>query len=363
MTPPDKNMPESSKKRYDWIDILKFLSIWGVYMMHSKAYGHAADTITISILEAFFFVSGFFFLKGCTEKFLPFVMKKFKQLMLPYYFFLLIYFIPMAYDTASRHPDLTKCILQGICAIRDKVFVAALWFLPCLFVLSIIVYILKKITDRIAGRFSLFLLLLLSIAAHAGASQLQQIFAKYIPQLPGVPFSVDWALYFMFYFILGAILFPKLKDLSFAENPPYVRRIFWIPGIAAMIFLFLGIAQHPAFWFYSQLTAQHTLYPLVIAIKSMILVYAMICLSKILENCKLFADMGRQTLLLCCTEQLSVLLLTTAVNLLGLKVNLYTPLAAWIWTFGCMYLSCKILIPFFSANFPLICGLPPEKGN
>ena len=79
-------------------------------------------------------------------------------------------------------------------------------------------------------------------------------------------------------------------------------------------------------------------------------------MSRLLENLRMPAEVGRWTLLLCGTEQLSSLLLRSFAEMLGLHVRLTTPMDAVLWGTVCLLFSAYVLIPGLVNAFPFLNG-------
>lgn len=338
-----------TKPRYAWVDILKFLGIWMVYIQHTKCSGHLMGVIP-AVLPLFFFASGFFIEHKIDEPFLKFAWEKFRQLMFPYYFFLLLFFVPM-WLVPGYHPDLEKCLLQGLLGMRDKIFVAALWFLPCLLLMFLLYYILRRITRRLS-RWNGRLAMLLAGILFWGIS------VPLMPKLPyGLPFSADWALRYFLFFVLGAMLFPVLKDFKYQTAFRPVRLAVLVTGIAAVFLLVCGAANQKYFWLlYPPAGSSRLLIDCVALGREFLLVYAFLIVARLLENLQKPAEIGKLTLLLCGTEQLSSLLLRSFAEMLGLHVRLTTPMDAVLWGTVCLLFSAYALIPGLVNAFPFLNG-------
>ncbi len=337
------------KPRYAWIDVLKFLGIWMVYIQHTKCSGHLMGVIP-AVLPLFFFASGFFIEHKMDKPFLSFAWEKFRQLMFPYYFFLLLFFVPM-WLVPGYHPDLEKCVLQGLLGMRDRVFVAALWFLPCLLLMLLLYYVLRRSTRNLSRRNGRLVMLLAGFL-------LWGVSLVLIPRLPcSLPFSAEWALRYFLFFVLGAILFPFLKDFKYQTASRPVRLTVLVTGIAAVFLLVCGVANQKYFWrLYPPAGATRLLIDCVAFGRDFLLFYAFLIVSRLLENLRMPAEVGRWTLLLCGTEQLSSLLLRSFAEMLGLHVRLTTPMDAVLWGTVCLLFSAYVLIPGLVNAFPFLNG-------
>lgn len=350
-----------TKPRYAWIDLLKFLGIWMVYIQHTKCSGHLMGVIP-AVLPLFFFASGFFIDHKMDEPFWKFTWEKFRQLMFPYYFFLLIFFIPM-WLVPGYHPGVEKCLLQGLLGMRDRVFVAALWFLPCLLVMLLLYYVMRRLTRNLSQRNGRMVMLLAGILFWGVSLSL-------IPRLSpyGLPFNAEWALRYFLFFALGAILFPVLKDFRYQTASLPVRLTVLVTGTAAVFLLICGVTNQKYFWLLFPPAGTSGLLVDCAALgRDFLLLYAFLIVSRLLENLRIPAEIGKWTLLLCGTEQLSSLLLRSSAEMLGLSVRLTTPMDAVLWGTVCLLFSAYVLIPGLVNAFPFLNGgkrisraLPPS---
>lgn len=110
--------------------------------------------------------------------------------------------------------DLVVAVFMGV---RTKTAAAALWFLPCLFVISIGHYLLKKLL-----RWE-WLVVLVGLGFYVAT----EIGIPYRPVgEPRMFFGIDSAMCYILYYALGAALFPYLKDFHFCSLKPWAKALF-----------------------------------------------------------------------------------------------------------------------------------------
>lgn len=138
------------KGRIDWVDALRGFAIILVFL------GHVGTPAPLKIwlysfhLPLFFFLSGYVFNVRDEEKFLGFLKRKIKRIIVPMigFFLLIIAFNTLYYclllksrSFKSQINLLIGVVIQG----KSGAYLTLLWFLPCLFITSIILYIIIRI--------------------------------------------------------------------------------------------------------------------------------------------------------------------------------------------------------------------------
>lgn len=128
-----------TNKRIDWIDVLRFLGIFAIYLGHlGNQAGYFYPFVFRYQVPLFFFISGAMevFTKTDTT-FVQYFRKKSKAIVLPYFYFGLVSIVLIFLSGNATVATITKTALQYLLGIRNQLFAPALWFLPCLFVISI----------------------------------------------------------------------------------------------------------------------------------------------------------------------------------------------------------------------------------
>ena len=135
-----------STTRIAYIDVLKFIAIYLVFV------GHMGRTYLNSYIWSFhmplfFFVSGML-LKNNKSSLLESILHKFKAYMIPYYFFAALATLVVVLDKnksltqiSVSLSDIGHYVQSFLYASRNGLpFAGSLWFLPALFLLSILMY-------------------------------------------------------------------------------------------------------------------------------------------------------------------------------------------------------------------------------
>lgn len=136
--------------RVTWLDMLKGIGIFFVVLGHAPIDLWLKSYIFSFHMPLFFFASGYLFDGAKYARFKDFFKRKFKTLMLPYIYFsaisIALYVFFARFGQTKSAIDFKEIFLQFIIAKRNYIsFNKALWFLPALFLVCIIYYLLKKL--------------------------------------------------------------------------------------------------------------------------------------------------------------------------------------------------------------------------
>lgn len=197
---------EIDNKRIKYIDVLRGVAMILVLIGHNDT--SLTNYIYSFHMPVFFFISGLTF-KNYSSTFKEFIKKRFKSLMIPYFTLaLLLYFfwIPLMHfqgivlykeDIIRNFIGIFYC--QGI---ANMAWGLQLWFLPCLFVTSIVFYFIARINQR-------FLMLILIILTSGIGFLLTDVFkTKFL-------WSFDIALVGVLFYGVGFLLKGKLNAYRF----------------------------------------------------------------------------------------------------------------------------------------------------
>lgn len=145
--------------RIEWLDILRGFMMYFVIYGHVTEWDDAIDYIYSFHMPVFFLISGITSRFGRETSALRFIWKKFFGLMVPY-FILNLYVVPLR----KWLEFIGECNLQsvsdqilGILFSNSntgyKMASNTLWFLPCLFLTSVLFFLLRRTAARIAEKF------------------------------------------------------------------------------------------------------------------------------------------------------------------------------------------------------------------
>lgn len=144
-------------KRIRWIDVAKGYGIFLIVL------GHILTTGTLRRLIFAFHVPLFFILSGLTLntniRFKNFLVKKFKSLMIPYFTFSVISIVLFSF-MIKLMPSLSEqsgffnqlfVVLYGNSRPDIMKWNTPLWFLPCLFAVLVVVYVIERSMQNNVG--------------------------------------------------------------------------------------------------------------------------------------------------------------------------------------------------------------------
>jgi len=333
-------------KRLDWVDILKFLGILAVYLGHFGKYGGKSYAfVFIYHVPLFFFASGFFASKTKETNFWNFFLNKTKALILPYIFFSIINIILTSINANANAGAIIQMAKPYIYGVRNTI--GSLWFLPCIFVMTIGFYLLKRLVKNN------YIILVIALILYI----ITQTILPFRPNAtPKWFFNIDSAMYYFVYYALGNVLFNRINNFDYLKLS-FIKKIvficFSIFSIIFTAFAFVGKLQYiiPTEGLSKNVIMfLPILYAIIIIYFNIILAY---CISKTSFS-QLFASIGRETLILCGTEALIKLLVSNMFIMVGLSIHFSTPLIAYMYTMILLLISNKTVIPLVKGIFALI---------
>jgi len=128
------NRNDISDKRIPWVDVLKFLGIFAIYLGHfGEESGKLYPFVYTYHVPLFFFVSGFFADAKKGEKLFSFIVKKFRILMVPYFAFVALSVLIHLLQYDLMADQMLFEIRRYIFAVRNTLLHPSLWFFSCLF--------------------------------------------------------------------------------------------------------------------------------------------------------------------------------------------------------------------------------------
>ena len=151
LTNATKNIKENTivqSKRYDNIDVLKGLGIILVLLTHTNAALSWERFYTAFYMPLFFWASGYLYHNSPGKSFLN---KKIKTLIFPYLIAAVGYMV-LDFHRFGFSLTFTKKLLWGVFfyPTTDAMpgYGAALWFIPCLFVVEVSFWLLQNTIDK-----------------------------------------------------------------------------------------------------------------------------------------------------------------------------------------------------------------------
>ena len=329
-----------SRARYDWVDTLKFLGILFIYIGHfGESSGKLYNWVFQFHVPLFFFVSGFFFKIKQNTNLFEFSKDKIVKYIFPYFAFtILLLFANTIKYNYSFNDVLLQCklILFGV---RNTLQSGGAWFLPCLFVINLIYYMLNRLTNKKIILF--FLSLFLYFISIYVLPDNPAVFPSWI-------WNIDSALFYILYFCIGNISFNFIEDIKERKINTVVSKLLIISVIFFTIFLFffersfLGIFSIGKMYFLSDILI------------TLILILFNCFFAFLLEKVVLLKNIGKETMYLCLNEVFIKNIIIDLLSVLGFTVTLNNPLTTVVYSFLIMYINYKYLIPILKKIYTCI---------
>lgn len=337
------------RERIDWIDVLKFMGIYAVFMIHlGKDVGRMYDFAFVCF-PLFFFVSGFLAKPGKTLS--EVIRKRFRQLVLPYIFFAVLSMIFIIFSTEKDFMTYLGYLKQFVLGIRNQLYAPALWFLPCLFCVSIIFEILKRILKKDG------LVFLAAVGIYLCSVTL---FPNNPSVTPSWIFNLDSACYYLIVYVSGYV-FRKLSEKDKAGNFRYGVMLRGIGAIVLTIYALLLYMQKDILGLW--LSAIPGIALLLPVVKIILLIGFLIILAKLLAVFPTLAHLGSNTLWLCGNEFIVKQILKSAVSLLGWKIEITDVVSGTIYAVIAMCVVVYVLMPAEKVIYRRFCDIPEAIVN
>jgi len=312
------------KQRIDWLDTLKLLGIFYIYVGHfGKSAGPLYPFVFSFHVPLFFFISGLFAknIESAEDLFIT-LKKSFKQIVIPYFLFCIIsllYYLVRFQWSASTFIDSTINALMGV---RGHVFAESLWFLPCLFMVifyhALLSFALKNKWAVMAVSMAIFLWGM----------------PKAIISNPKYFFNTDSALCYLSYYSIGYCASSLLSFTSIKEKSTTFR-IICIPILISSLCVF-AITYFKGFdYFFKHIKLVEA--KVVIAFMLTCLLFVPNLFIAYILNNDTFASMGRSTIVFCGTEQKHSIL--SLISLVGLKLTFTNPMQTVMLSVFCLWIS------------------------
>ncbi len=320
------------RDRIKYLDLAKFIGIFCIYLGHM---GNLAGNAYHFVFT--FHVPLFFFLSGCTETlasnvpWYKYILKNVKTLLIPCYFFALVFLLVHSISINSHATILPNIIVMLKGCIRNQYF-GGLWFLTCLFVIKIAFFFIRKLLK--------FNLLVLVVCL--GLFVIAEMVIDPTPlAAPRMIYNVDSALYYIFFYALGYCCFDKIHCL-FALDRTYKKIVFASSGLVCFVYSALRFFGKNLLS-YININVITNLFCTLLG--PMLTIFLIFILSKLLEEVKIFEEIGENTLFLCGSEFVVRLLIPNFLQIFGLSLAISNPLAAYLYAFALLVVCNKTLVP------------------
>lgn len=333
------------KQRVECIDIFKLLGIVAIFCGHlGFETGRLHDFVFIYHVPLFFFASGIFAYQLEKLSFGQAVKKKCKQIMLPYVFFVIITMVMIILTTEEDFYTYLRYGKQFVVGIRNQMYASSLWFFSCLFCMSILFDILRRILKkRVLILLTCIVLYFVTIFVFPNRPDMQ----------PSWIFNIDSACHYMIYYAIGYVFHVKLIQENTIEaqvNEDKTQKtmkrevvlllgIILLTGYAVLIYLRKDIVGQ---LLCQTIPGMEYVYPV---LRVLLLIMFHIVLAKMLVGVGQLSAIGSQTLWLCGNEFVVKKILNAAADILGLEIKIASALTAILYAIVMILVICKLLLP------------------
>lgn len=297
-------------QRYNWLDVMKLIGIWLMYVTHYDGMGRYGMVGQYTLLGILFFASGFTAFRAEEKTWRNFAKEKFLRLMVPYFVFGVLVLAVRVFLFELTIGEMIQWMKGLLYGARNVCPVAAMWFLPCLFFMELYHETIRRLLKKPA--------LVWICAAVASAA------VKLIHEGAVLPWGMDMAARFWIYYAIGDAasllarsgwLYDNQHKLGWRLTAAvgvalswYVLYINFYYGLTYFPSLF-GVNE-PSYFVLSGITFLYECSGIACAFSAALL----------LQKSKLLCAMGRSTLVLCTTEQLVKILVPPALAAIGLTI-------------------------------------------
>ena len=321
------------KDRVKWIDVLKGFGIFTIYLLHyGNKGGRGADFVLTHNVPLFFLISGCVENLNRENNFVRYVIKKAKTILIPCLFFALVTVflevIQNGYGLGYIKGSLVL-IAKGI--VRNSFENTTLWFLTCLFSVQILFFLIQKLKYK-------SIMFLASGGLYYIAIRVLPVNPVYSPS---AFLNIDSALFYVLYYAIGYLIYPYVVKL-FELDTRKKKAIFVITGGFSLVFT-LGL------YFGENILANIELPTIVLAISPIgttcLMIWSYFVVARVFQDSNFFAEIGKNTLYLCGTENIVKKLCIILAPLLGFKIYTLYPLQTHMYVLFLLFVTNRYLVP------------------
>lgn len=282
----------------------------------------------------FFFISGLFYKRSeeiATS--LQIIKRSFIKIILPYAIFSVVGIAVYTLKWNLPSERILEMLVNALMGIRNQVPITSLWFLPALFIV-ICYYTLANLLLRNA-----VVIFVTSLVIYC----LTPLWGK---QMPSVIFNMDSALHYLCYFSFGVLISNKVKydwPARYEEKGQVI-----ILFVILLSFIYFAYAyQYGTFSKFKNITNPEVRYFIYFFVTCFMFIPS-IAMSYWI-NIEQFKELGRNSLLLCGTEQITKVILTTIFAMIGINVQIKDPLQAVLFAAACFVFSYFTMLKIYSS--------------
>lgn len=337
---------KTANGRISWVDVLKGMGIHLIYLVHLPGMtGNFNLFFMLMAVPLFFFAGGMTASSGLEKPFGAFLLDKARRILWPYLLFgLLTMAVRLATMENATLGDVIGWSKQLLLGRRNSLFAASLWFLPCYFCLTVLYYLLRKLLRRQS-------VLLCAAAA------LSVVFRLCFDG-PVLPWGLDYAGRYLFYYALGNALLPQLERLRHGGLPRWGKPVLAVAFAGAaglnLLFYLYGRGYLPGL---AGLTLGYVGQVAELALMTWAGVFCLVGLAMVLAPLPKLARLGQASLLLCCTESITKLIVPVAFEAVGLQLHYETPMQ------GLLCSALFLAVAYYGLAKPILAYFPWATGR
>ena len=301
-------MEQRSVGRIGWLDVMKLLGLYYVYVVHYTETGRYG-LFFFSILEGvLFFASGWTASRHRSDPLAAYAVSRFRRLMVPYFAF---GFVSLAVRIAVLElslGEILEYVRRLLYGSRAHIPVAALWFLPCLFCMNVLYHLLQRVFRHPLA------LLAVSLVISAAV--------KLIHEGPVLPWGADMAGRYLIYYALGDYLCGAAARHPEARHS---RLLLTLAGLGTLVsfFVFYTNFYFGNMYFFSLFGIVALPFPVMACVQCFYQLNGIWCtavLAWLLAPLPGLRRAGRSTICLCGAEQIVKTLVPFAMETVGLAM-------------------------------------------
>lgn len=324
--------------RLAWVDITRAFAMFAIYLGHlEEPAGRLWPFVYTFHVPLFFMLSGFFAIPKNPSDFGSFLWKKIKGLLLPFLLFSALSLIILLLTGEKPMGEAKKLTYLSFIGIKNHTPALGLWFFPCLFVITAVYELLRRLLKHpyIIAAIALILFLI------------EERFLPYRAyQYPRIPWGVDIAMYYMIFYAAGAILFPYLKEFHYKALGKRQKAAFCLISALAVLY-WAAVFFHldgPVFELLACLKLA-VFYQLFLAFLGSFLVIGASGLLAAHAKAQVLVYLGQNTLYLCGSETIIKTLTPWFLSLIGITYAPATPVGCLVYSAILFLVAGIIIIP------------------
>lgn len=336
----------SPPPRLGWVDVAKILGMLLIYIGHmGRGTGQLFPLLYAFHVPLFFLLSGFFALRAARRPFWQTLHRRTVTILVPWVVFSVIAILAHVLDRKGvQPPGLLRGYLEStVQGRRGHLLAPGLWFFPALWMTSLIFDVLARTFGRLApSRWVPWAVIVAAVPLHVigllwnGASR------------QGPWLSAGWALIYVLYYAIGALVFPMLSRLAQPGLPPRTEAAILGVGVLAALAATWAYFEGPRFlmerlgWIRGGPPGAVITWDVLLALT---LCAGVLVVARALAGSELLARMGKDVLIFCGMEAVTRLVVHALLRPLGLAPAAVTPLQCVVWAIVLLALTWYVVVP------------------